>query len=517
MTMIPSREENEAAPLIVNADKAQEESSKNRRGEAAFTHTRVPFIQSILVPCAGGRSHGADGGRALQTGLICALWLLAGISNSFPTVAIKIYQIRVLKATPSVQQSMNVLSSFGWNLKLLVAFVSDCVPICYYRRRPYLVLGLVSYMVSYFALSATASVGSATFLLFLATLGQMAIGTMCDTLVVENMRDEAKEEKGRLQTRCWVLMTLGGVIGSIAGGYAVDKDDSASVFGVFWVNACLKIPMLFIAVLIHEQRWGCEGKDEKCEKLPSMRARFASMKSSLKQSAIWKSVIFIFLYGLFPSQGIAMTNFLVNKMNFRPSDLGWINVIAGISGAVGMALYYKCFRNVRWSKFFTIVIVLCSLLSLTQLLLVEGVVPEKYALPFAFSDDAVLDIAKSLLSMPILILIASLTPLGVEGSVYALATSVQMNASTISAALSALLISAFGITQTAFSGFAGLISLCAFLRLLAIPALALLPPEGLAAKTTPDADAPSKGPAIIFVLLIAGVSAALVQSIVAIS
>eukprot|EP00465_Bigelowiella_longifila_P006847 CAMPEP_0185270046 /NCGR_PEP_ID=MMETSP1359-20130426/41372_1 /TAXON_ID=552665 /ORGANISM="Bigelowiella longifila, Strain CCMP242" /LENGTH=208 /DNA_ID=CAMNT_0027861465 /DNA_START=205 /DNA_END=827 /DNA_ORIENTATION=- len=79
--------------------------------------------------------------------------------------------------------------------------------------------------------------------------------------------------------------------------------------------------------------------------------------------------------------------------------------------------------------------------------------------------------------MPILILVASLCPEGVKGSVYAAVTSVQIAGGTISGSLSASLIEVLNITLSNYDNLWKLVVICSFLRLLVIPLVLLLPTQ----------------------------------------
>ena len=63
-----------------------------------------------------------------------------------------------------------------WNLKILFAFLSDCVPIFGQRRKPYFFMGIVVQAAGWLILGLSpASIGLMAAMIFLATLGQVAI------------------------------------------------------------------------------------------------------------------------------------------------------------------------------------------------------------------------------------------------------------------------------------------------------------------------------------------------------
>jgi folate/biopterin transporter len=448
----------------------------------------------------------------LQYFCICMLWFTLGISNSFPNVANQFYFMNFVHASPETQAMIGVFTGIAWNLKIAVAFTSDCQPIFGYRRKPYLILGLILYMSSYAWLSIIPpSIAGVTCCHFLATIGQMMCGVMCDTLIVENMRHETKDTQGQLQTHCWILISIGGIIGSLSGGYAL-RTSFITPPVAFGINAGLKLAILPLVWLLIERRQPMEVVERNT--WTSVQSRSQSMWTALQQNSVWQPTVFVFIFGVVPNAGRVMSNYIVQELHFSSSDLSWIAVIASISSALGMYVYYRHMKHYNWHVFFAAVIVISSLLSLTQMVLIFRW-NRAWGLPdfaFAMGDEFIIDVTQALLQMPILILLATLCPEGVEGSVYALVTSAQMAGGTVGGALSGVLIGSFGITLTDYSGFWHLIILCAFLRLLVLPLLPLLPsrPKEKSLGEVAQPEPQSKfGATAVVVMLVVGVTWAL--------
>lgn len=411
----------------------------------------------------------------LQHACICMLWFTLGVSNSFPNVAGQFYFMNVVHASPETQTMAGVFTGLAWNMKILVAFTSDCQPILGYRRKPYLLLGLFLYMASYSALSyMPPTLFTVTFFQFFATFGQMMCGVMCDTLIVEYMRHETKSNQGQLQMHCWVLITIGSIIGSLGGGYAM-RASFVTPQVAFGINALLKLAIFPLVFVLFESRQPVQVTRRGTWE--SVASRSESMWAALQLNSVWQPTVFVFIFGVLPNGGRVMTNYIVEMLHFSTSDLSWIQVVGSLSAALGMSLYYRYLKDYNWHYFFAAVIVASSALSLSQLVLLFGW-NRAWGMPdftFAMGDEFIIDVTQALLSMPILILLATLCPEGVEGSVYALVTSAQMAGGTVGGAASGCLIGYFGITLTDYSNFWQLIILCAFLRLLVMPLLPLLP------------------------------------------
>mmetsp|Transcript_4203 Transcript_4203/g.6687 ORF Transcript_4203/g.6687 Transcript_4203/m.6687 type:complete len:430 (-) Transcript_4203:204-1493(-) len=417
-----------------------------------------------------------------------------------------------LGASPHLQALIGVLSGFAWNLKMPVAFASDVIPVGGYRRKPYLYFGLAIYMFSFMGLAVfPPGYGTATVFMSLSTLGQMMAGVMCDTLIVENMRHESAATRGKLQTECWILMTLAGIGGTLAGGF-VFAAPSMTNSRVFMINALIKLLVVPFAFMLVENPIPPPIAGTPAESaLSTASRRGTEMWEALKQASVWQPTLFIFLFSIFPNPGTAMTNFFIEDLGFGEEELSYIAVVASVSGALGMGIYYRYFKEYNWHWFFATVIILSAGLSLTQLLLVLHVnrrwgVPD---LAFALGDDAIVDVTCSLLAMPILILIASICPAGVESSLYAFVTSVQVAGGTVGGTISAGLIEGFGITLHNYDRLWQLVLLCALAKLLVLPFIPMLPTN---LNNIEVGEKSWKGAALISVLLVGGICWALGQA-----
>ncbi len=496
-----------------------------------------------------------------QLNCIRGMWLLIGFSNAFPSLGLAFYMIRVLKAPPSIQAIIGVLSSFAWNLKVVVAFISDSVPIFGYRRVPYLYIGLIAYSIAFLTISLfPPSISVTATALFLSSLGAMTSGVMCDTLVVENMRmaERTAAEKGTLQTHCWILLTIGSVMGTVVGTAVAKSNITYS--GLFLVAALLRLlvmPLVWMlkdpkvgeysvlveskednkntteeeenGVLVGERAEGrgsnaCGASDSEIvasedeeagagpggpsdDKSGDSHASYGATSSprntesnvgatsrakaqlkeiweALQENRVWQPGLFIFLFSIFPSAGAVLPSYYVIELKFNEAELALIMIVGGLSGALGMWVYNRYLKGYHWHWFFFSVIIIASAISLTQLILIFRV-NRKAGIPdlaFAIGDDIIVDIAKTLLNMPLLILVASICPEGVESSVYAAITSIQIAGGTISGSISAMIIEGFGITLSDYSNLWMLVMTCALVRLLAIPFIPLLPTKVLVAR-----------------------------------
>ena len=95
----------------------------------------------------------------------CVFFTL-GFCLAFPGVALLQFLRIDLAAAPATQTLVGVIQVIPFNLKVFVAFASDCVPIWGQRRKPYMVGGVIVLSASWLLLSlAKPSLGSLCVLL----------------------------------------------------------------------------------------------------------------------------------------------------------------------------------------------------------------------------------------------------------------------------------------------------------------------------------------------------------------
>ncbi len=138
--------------------------------------------------------------------LIPVFYILLGFCISFPFVAQRQFLRNTLHMNPAGQGAvLGVLIQFPWFVKLLFAFLSDSVPICGLRRKPYCIVGIFMCGAAWVLLGALPRKSAVLFcaLSATATLGLVVADVMVDTLVVFIVREYEQlrtDKLGSLQT-----------------------------------------------------------------------------------------------------------------------------------------------------------------------------------------------------------------------------------------------------------------------------------------------------------------------------
>ncbi|BBH01957.1 Major facilitator superfamily protein, partial [Prunus dulcis] len=160
--------------------------------------------------------------------LVCLVYFTQGF-RSFVWTAVS-YQLKDrLKLSPS---SSNLI-------------VSDCIPIKGRKRVPYLVIATVLSLVPWLILGLNATLRSSKWnlmtFLTVQNLGSAMADVVVDAMIAEAVRRERATFAGDLQSISWFSMALGGICGSLLGGYALTNLQIHTIFLLFSVLPSIQL------------------------------------------------------------------------------------------------------------------------------------------------------------------------------------------------------------------------------------------------------------------------------------
>ncbi|KAH7277395.1 hypothetical protein KP509_39G048900 [Ceratopteris richardii] len=190
---------------------------------------KAPSIMQLI-----SRLRGSFGAPFLF--LVSSIYWTQGF-RSLPWMAIS-YQFKDgLKLSPSASQSAMTVAFMPWSMKPLYGVMSDCIPIRGSRRISYLMIsGILSY-VPWLLLGLFESLRTSTVymigLLTLQNVGTAMADVVIDAMIAEAARKERAGYIGDLQSMSWFFMALGGMFGSILGGFALSTIDVKGIFLAF--------------------------------------------------------------------------------------------------------------------------------------------------------------------------------------------------------------------------------------------------------------------------------------------
>ncbi|KAI5571805.1 hypothetical protein POPTR_011G137300v4 [Populus trichocarpa] len=176
--------------------------------------------------------------------LICLIYFTQGF-RSFVWTAVS-YQLKDnLKLSPSASQFVSSIAFFPWSIKPLYGILSDCIPIKGRKRIPYLVIATLLSLVPWPMLGIDSNLRSSqwhlTVLLTVQNLGSAMADVVVDAMIAEAVRSERASFAGDLQSISWLSMAVGGIWGSLLGGYALTNLQIDKIFLLFSVLPAIQL------------------------------------------------------------------------------------------------------------------------------------------------------------------------------------------------------------------------------------------------------------------------------------
>lgn len=181
---------------------------------------------------------------------IIMAYFSVGLVASFLCTPLNVYLVEYLNAEPQMQNTIGILQTLPWSLKLVFGFLSDAVPLFGMHRKPYLAIGALMYSSAYmaYAMVGAHSVVLLSACIFMATVGLIQMDVMADTMCVQRSKFEPEATRGQMQATCYSIRFAGSLIGAILGatlcnkatwGWGLDFMQMAFINGL--------IPFVFVA------------------------------------------------------------------------------------------------------------------------------------------------------------------------------------------------------------------------------------------------------------------------------
>ncbi len=383
-----------------------------------------------------------------------------------------------LAMSPAEVSAMLGIVAIPWMIKPVFGFISDGVPILGYRRRPYIIFSGILGAFSWVALANWVNTPlAATVAIAISSLSVAISDVIVDSLVVERVQKESISTTGSLQSLCWAVSALGGLITAYFSGSLLENFSNQTVF---LITATFPLIVSAVAWLIAEEK-------------VTIGINFDNVKQQVKQVKIAitkKSILlptaFLFLWQATPNSESAFFFFSTNELGFQPEFLGRIRLVTSLAALFGIWLFQRFFKSVPFRKIFGWSTVISAILGMTTLLLVTHTnralgIDDHW---FSLGDSLVLTVMGEIAFMPVLVLAARLCPPGVEATLFALLMSIYNLAGFISHEGGALLMHWLEVTETNFDNLWLLIIISNLSTLLPLPLLNWLP--SFNAQTEPE-------------------------------
>ncbi|KAI3849031.1 hypothetical protein MKX03_011474 [Papaver bracteatum] len=447
------------------------------------------------------------------------LWLISLVYftqgfRSFVWTAVS-YQLKdELKLSPSASQLVSSVAFFPWSIKPVYGILSDCIPIRGKKRVPYLVISTILSLLPWLILglkeSLRSSSGPLMILLTAQNLGSAMADVVVDAMIAEAVRSERAAFAGDLQSVSWSAMALGGICGSLLGGYALTNLQIDRIFLLFSVLPAMQLlscglveesslgnkalPELANSISSHpSDQNGLVPEKDVSKEVPSknismrrkmsqknnkaktvitikseavekkrslvmqwfysLKAAFHSLCKAFKQPVIQRPMTWFFLAHItIPNLSTVMFYYQTEFLNLDPSFLGTARVVGWLGLMLGTFIYNRYLKQMKLRRILT-----WAQLGLATLSILDIVLVSRSHIAFGISDklmvlcgSALADAINQLKFMPFLILSGQLCPPGIEGTLFALFMSINNLGSTIGSFVGAGLASLLNVSSGSF-------------------------------------------------------------------
>ncbi|XP_071737655.1 probable folate-biopterin transporter 4 [Rutidosis leptorrhynchoides] len=443
--------------------------------------------------------------------LVCLIYFTQGF-RSFVWTAVS-YQLKDrLKLSPSASQFVTSIAFFPWSIKPIYGILSDCIPIKGRKRIPYLLIATLLSLFPWVIIGLQEIVRNSRdrlmIFLLIQNLGSAMADVVIDAMIAEAARQEKAKFAGDLQSVSWMAMALGGICGSLLGGYALSNINMENIFLLFAVLPMVQLLSCALvkespvssksstelsnangseepngilldedksSVSIHKTSSFRRTKSSKQKKkrkingsndrMPEKEGSFSSqliesfkkaaytLFKAFRQPVILRPMAWFFLAQVtMPNLSTVMFYYQTEVLNLEASFLGTARVIGWLGLMVGTFIYNRFLKKMKLRRILFLAHVALSLLTLLDLVLVSrlnvslGISDQMMVLFGSALSDAI----NQFKFMPFLILSGHLCPPGIEGTLFALFMSINNLGATIGAFFGAGLASVLNISSGSF-------------------------------------------------------------------
>ncbi|XP_047341856.1 probable folate-biopterin transporter 4 [Impatiens glandulifera] len=465
--------------------------------------------------------------------LVCSIYFTQGF-RSFVWTAVS-YQLKdKLELSPSASQFVSTVAFFPWSIKPLYGILSDCIPIGGRKRIPYLVISTVLSLFPWLVLGQLSSLRDSKVnlmsLLMVQNLGSAMADVVVDAMIAEAVKLERASFAGDLQALSWMSMAVGGICGSLLGGYALTNLRINNIFLLFSILPAVQLfSCIFVeekkvlstssvvtthmmngssksedfeveksaSTILRRKKSGAGKKKNKKSKLPkdssvklhwyqSLKTACYSLYQAFRQPIIMRSMTWFMIANVaIPNLSTVMFYYQTEYLNLEASFLGTARVAGWLGLMLGTFVYNRFLKNMKLRKILMWAHVGVAITNLVDIFLVSRVNER-----FGISDKALMlcgstlaDAINQFKFMPFLILSGQLCPPGIEGTLFALFMSINNLSSTLGSFAGAGLASILNLSSGSFENLVPGLAIQTLCTLIPIAFLFLIPKEATGIST----------------------------------
>lgn len=376
----------------------------------------------------------------------------------FPWLAVIYFLKDDLKIDPSTLQILLNSANLPMVGKPLYGVVSDSVYIYGQHRLPYISLGAILQALSWVAVgilsSSNTSISTITFYLLLGNLGASIAEVANDAIVAEISKQPTSSKEGKssssggLQSFVWMASSLGGVLGNLVGGIAIEKFSTRAMLLAY---GTILIIQFLITILINERSLNLP----KNHSAGGVKEQLTQLASALCKPEIGYSIGWLVAsYAMIPVLAGTMFYYQTQALGIDSSVLGISKVFGQVGSLLWSFVYNKRLKSASPRKVISAIQATMAVFMVSDVLFVNKFY-QKMGLPdsvYVVVFSGLLEVLFFFKMLPFSVLIAQLCPPGCEGSLMAFVMSAISLAMIVGGYLGVALASYVGVTGTNFSG-----------------------------------------------------------------
>ncbi|XP_022744188.1 probable folate-biopterin transporter 7 [Durio zibethinus] len=403
----------------------------------------------------GGNGRRPKKGKANRIRSILGVGYWVQGFRCFPWMAVNFFLKDSVKVDPSTLQILQNSANLPMVGKPIYGIVSDAVYISGQHRVPYIAIGAFLQAVSWLVITifsqSNISIFTMSLYLLLSNLGASIAEVANDAIVAEMGKSKKSQSasSGELQSFVWMVSSVGGVLGNLLGGIAIDRFWPQSMFLFFGL---LLVLQFLITISVPERSLNLP-------KSPSnvgIRKQLSELLAALRKPEIAYSITwFATSYAIIPVLTGTMFFYQTQYLKIDASVLGISKVFGQAAMLLWGVIYNRSLKSVQPRKLIAAIQVTMAVFMISDVLFAKGIyqhlgVPDSvYVVVFS----GVLEVLFFFKILPFSILMAQLCPPGCEGSLMAFVMSAVALAFIVSGYLGVALASYVGVTGNDFSGF----------------------------------------------------------------
>lgn len=370
-----------------------------------------------------------------------------------------------------------------WSVKIVYGLLSDNVKFCGTRRKSYLVL---MGCLQFFALMVIAAQDNLPSMavalsLMMAALSEAFVNVVADAIMCVQARRDPESGSQDLITFSWMMSGIGGIFGSFFGGYMTQYYHPRYSFFAY---AFMGIVVAAIGSMLNPESETDPDQpveDEEVGFLEKFGQNLGEILSAVLMPEMYLVVLYFVIGGfLCPDFGDFGYYFYLNTVGISKFQYSMLGTIGQFTSIFGTMWYEKSLKNVEvrtvlyWSTLLSCFAAFCSFFFAKRWNISMGI----NDMAFIIVTDTIFGvISLAMNTLPTLALFAKITPVGIEGTIFAFLTGTfNLSNNVFSPLIGAWVNDKFvHVTADDLSGYPKLQLISFALSFLALPLVYLIP------------------------------------------